>query len=959
MPLEPLDADWLFRFTGGAIVVPPNLALPDAPDPLQTQLEFLQAREGAEELALKTVLLTRAFAVIENHKDTMRTAFDMQVKTYDDPDAPEFDIVGDDGMPTGKTGRKSGVTTQSVRDAKGRQERAFDAKEATRMVEAAEGTASATNAMAVLVGEKDKLDAQTTLRSHIDHKAKPPRIVQAVEKLFSDKELMDELYTPLVRDLVVPETFVPDRFSATQKMIDGSDDYYIKECKSKGKPMPTGAAAFTKGAIALGSSVANTVVASMNPVKEGQQALATSGKLSKAMAARAGDITTGIAALLTGAVDVVDQIDDLRNSGDFSPSGLDKVLNSLALGLGKVVAGATGQMALGMVITDSITGAAALAGIGADIATWKKNGGEFPIDQLIARVGTAVAAGLSAASDQTSDTDADGNDNGQVSTRFAQASQAAAQAFQTAGGAARAKLLEQIRMGNWSAVFDFLAETGVKVGQQLPSQILLDRNFNVQDTYEKQKLAALALETTPGAVEQGGNALASLAGLAGGALIDKTGAALPKTEQAKRMAEIEKVFAEKAKALAQAEQDAARSEVANIESQMAQEKEAFRLSLLCLGSDQPSDADFKSIAKLVEQLERDRKIWDGLTALFGGGLGAATGIATATAVAAEVVPALKAAGQLVKYCVNLKAAADRCEAWLTWREGRKDAVSAVSPYATSIDNFTKNQGQQFTHYSIQAAANAIQALLAAAEMSPLGPAFKAAGGAVAATAAAEDLLYQFYKRQALRNAWKMTQQALDPKNYGNRKMALLVRQVNPTLAKYTVAYGALVEESPVAITACNRIGIDRETLARSTDMVGELKTYFEQLYPDDGVVVGVLDVTPGKTKVPAPALQTRAWALSMLVWTNEHQLGTPNPPAIVAHLSLAESLRAEPDRSEQQTEQLLASLDTLRLAFMSFPARTSGGTPIPAIQRAVADYADLAEVEAVALRMEVDAAADQ
>lgn len=29
---------------------------------------------------------------------------------------------------------------------------------------------------------------------------------------------------PLVRDLVVPETFVPNEFSATQKMIDGRDD---------------------------------------------------------------------------------------------------------------------------------------------------------------------------------------------------------------------------------------------------------------------------------------------------------------------------------------------------------------------------------------------------------------------------------------------------------------------------------------------------------------------------------------------------------------------------------------------------------------------------------------------------------------------------------------------------------------------------------------------------------------
>ena len=53
----------------------------------------------------------------------------------------------------------------------------------------------------------------------------------------------------------------------------------------------------------------------------------------------------------------------------------------------------------------------------------------------------------------------------------------------------------------------------------------------------------------------------------------------------------------------------------------------------------------------------------------------------------EVVPGLKAAGQFVKFVANLKAASDRLEAFLDWKEARKDAASAVSPYATSVENF--------------------------------------------------------------------------------------------------------------------------------------------------------------------------------------------------------------------------------------------------------------------------------
>src|SRR6201999_4190629 len=121
-------------------------------------------------------------------------------------------------------------------------------------------------------------------------------------------------------------------------------------------------------------------------------------------------------------------------------------------------------------------------------------------------------------------------------------------------------------------------------------------------------------------------------------------------------------------------------------------------SLLCLGSTNPDDADYKSIAKLIAQLEKDCAIWNGLNAMFGAGLGMASSVALASTVAAEVVPGLKAAGQLVKFIANLKAASDRWAAFVDWKESRKDAASAVSPYATSVENFCANQGAQFTHY---------------------------------------------------------------------------------------------------------------------------------------------------------------------------------------------------------------------------------------------------------------------
>ena len=81
--------------------------------------------------------------------------------------------------------------------------------------------------------------------------AKALVVVTKTQPLFTDDEIEAELYAPLVRELVIPDTIINDRFSATKKMIDGANEYYIKECKEKGKHLNTGAVSFAKGTIEL------------------------------------------------------------------------------------------------------------------------------------------------------------------------------------------------------------------------------------------------------------------------------------------------------------------------------------------------------------------------------------------------------------------------------------------------------------------------------------------------------------------------------------------------------------------------------------------------------------------------------------------------------------------------------------------------------------------------------------
>lgn len=80
--------------------------------------------------------------------------------------------------------------------------------------------------------------------------------------------------------------------------------------------------------------------------------------------------------------------------------------------------------------------------------------------------------------------------------------------------------------------------------------------------------------------------------------------------------------------------------------------------------------------------------------------------------------------------------------------------------------------------------------------------FKVASAGVDMAAAIEDLVFKFYKQQARKAAWKQTRLAIaDP---DNRKLNLIVREMNPALAKYSLAYGALIEKDTTAPAAMDR-----------------------------------------------------------------------------------------------------------------------------------------------------------
>jgi len=234
MPLDDIQAKWLYDFTGGAVGLPMHLlpAPGDIVGELRDQLRLRQQKERVEEQALKEVLLTKAIKVLEANKDNIRKACDLQATTRNDKGKTKTEkVLGKDQTKTFEAAEANNLTEMPTKVGS---KKKFKPKDGMiNPLEKAEfegGTSDvglATQAYAMLVEEGKKLEAVKVERSYIDEKAQ--MIASRRERLFTDDEIMNELYSPLVREQVVPDTFIHPKYSATQKMIDGSNEYYIKQ----------------------------------------------------------------------------------------------------------------------------------------------------------------------------------------------------------------------------------------------------------------------------------------------------------------------------------------------------------------------------------------------------------------------------------------------------------------------------------------------------------------------------------------------------------------------------------------------------------------------------------------------------------------------------------------------------------------------------------------------------------
>ena len=661
-----------------------------------------------------------------------------------------------------------------TKDAKGDATKVFDSDEARRITsdqdvkgDYSKAYLKAMNNFKPVADESQRLRELTIKRYVLDEDTGEAEAVPRVVALFEDADIMRDFYTPLVRELVIPENFVPDKYSATKAMLDGSTDAYIDECREKGKEPGRGLKDFSKGVV---SSAATAVAGGFGTSSD------------------TGQLIEGAALAIGAGIDGIDAAKKGIERGKFDIDSWEDVGDTLASAVGQI-AGANMDSAnkgdsYGQMVSIGVRAFGFTARMGKWANERRKNPkAEFPWGDLVAEVVKAGGSFATSQADTNSDTamsDKQGITGAAVSGFGA--------ALQSGVGQLKGLSLDSPPK-DWAKamtkVFATAAAESAKATVNAETNIQENADTNItneQMNAENRQASKIntGIDSARGKADGGIDAAA-----------DKLFGKDESPEERKKK-----------------KQEEDQQRLSDAGDLIKAEKADYQNSLDRLGmmADEQTDDDFKAIAKLITKMENDRKIIQMAAAITTGG----------AEVAAHFFAPLKATGALVNFVVNTQAACERAMALMDWMDSHQDAMTAVSPYATAIQNFVKNQGDQLAHHSVQAALNAVEAACAIAECG--FPPVKAATAAATAAVMLEKTIYEFVQKAQLRKAWKTTKEAME--NPGNRKLGLIARKMNPTLAKYTIAYGAVVEKSPIAIAAMSRCGLDRETLATRTAISG-------------------------------------------------------------------------------------------------------------------------------------------
>ncbi|MCM2369900.1 hypothetical protein [Aporhodopirellula aestuarii] len=240
--------------------------------------------------------------------------------------------------------------------------------------------------------------------------------------------------------------------------------------------------------------------------------------------------------------------------------------------------------------------------------------------------------------------------------------------------------------------------------------------------------------------------------------------------------------------------------------------------------DEPSREALERIGQLIAKIQKQRAIMSLVSGV----------VKTGAAGAARFWGAAAAAGTALDLALQIKLAVETHQELVTWRQSSEYAENAASPYFTSVISFVKEQERLYPRDVVKSIMLTVKM---GAQIAQAEPTFGLAIGklveAIEGVAeSAMDLICAQIDAAKVEKAWRITQMAFE--NPENRKAALIARKLNPTLAKYTIAWGAMVAKDVVAKEVCAQIGLTEGDLRapddKADDSVRILVSFLEIRY---------------------------------------------------------------------------------------------------------------------------------
>ncbi len=708
----------------------------------------------------------------------------------------------------------------------------------------------------------------------------------------TDAEFARDFWEPLVREGVIPENLVPAEYSEVDRTMNATVELYEARLTEYAESLTTASKFMEKldlpvTLLAKGLQVGSAALSMDAAIQAyGAGVVEIKDNPTSEWLQKRADIVEGVATCLTSvkkAADAAVVKKDYVEATDAFLAGLKGVLKpivgdevtTLVVGIAKT---ATRTVPLGKAIADKDIPTAlgqlgdAIAG-GLDAASDK--------DELYSEIGAAIKAALLGAA---------------AGTAFAQKMEA---------GKTQEAFRELVKNLNDAAV-----AAGGAVSVAVKRQALEKAGDNEA---EKEKIEKL-FKKIDKQVEKGGDTLSEQVEVP--------------FEIAELLTEARESYDEAAKA--QLEELAVQQEARELEAMLEDPDPRFDAMLAYGFSATETDADgnviteemrLEAIETLMAEIKRNEKIYGIAKAISTGGLG----------VVAEFVPGVGVAKVATQMCFAFAEAYKKTRQFKTWYDNTKDASAAATVQLDAMMNrygLAKSQMLEKDAAALLAAIKLVgEAMKLAGHLSPVGYAVSAAAsGSEAIMGAATAVM----SHREMEEAWKTYLAYL--KTPKDRKLARMALRQNPTLAKYAMAYGAVVEGNPIAMKAMERCGLNEKTMAQPSANVGKVVAYLELVYKDDPKLLR--EMPPGTDWYSGtPQLTLDSWAeLYHAARTkSEPPLADQDVSGIVGALTLHDGTRAiflglsaqDPGRAEA-ARNALADAGKLLAALMRYTPDADG-----------------------------------